>query len=180
MLKGTEIGSYAPDFELPGIDGTVHHLARYLETSAAVVVVFLGNDCLQVQAYLDRLKQLQAEFAEAQVSVISINPNETSQHPEESIENMGIFRATHELNFPYIRDVTQEVVKCFGAQVTPEAFVLDGEGVLRYRGAIDDNPEDAEAVGTPYLQQAIAQLLAGESIEISQTEAVGCPIKWKS
>ncbi|MDY6940313.1 MAG: thioredoxin family protein [Cyanobacteriota bacterium] len=177
-MKGTEIGSYAPDFELPGIDGTVHHLARYLETSRAVVVVFICNDCPQVKSYLDRLKQLSVEWSDRQIPLIAINPNDASHHPAESLENMGVFKATHDLNFAYIRDVTQEVATCFGATKTPEAFVLDGDGILRYRGAIDDSA-DTGAVKTPYLKQAIAQLLAGESIEIPQTDPVGCPIQWK-
>ena len=49
---GTTIGSYAPDFELPGIDNAVHHLARYLERSKAVGVVFMCNHCPYVRLYL--------------------------------------------------------------------------------------------------------------------------------
>ncbi|MGB3237383.1 MAG: thioredoxin family protein [Geitlerinemataceae cyanobacterium] len=176
---GTTIGSYAPDFELPGIDGTVHHLARYLETSQAVCVVFISDRCPHVRSYLDRLKQLQTDFQDQNVTLIGINSNDAIQFPEECLENMMTFKATHHLNFPYVRDVTQDVAKGFDATRTPEAFLLDSKGVLHYRGRIDDNAEEPTAVKMPYLKQAIVQLLTGENILISQTEAIGCPIQWK-
>ncbi len=66
----------------------------------------------------------------------------------------------------------------FGAHKTPQAFLLDREGKLRYRGLIDDNVNQPEAVKVAYLRQAIAQILAGEVVTISTTEAVGCSIKW--
>ncbi|HEY9751085.1 MAG TPA: redoxin domain-containing protein, partial [Allocoleopsis sp.] len=70
---GTTIGSYAPDFELPGIDNAVHHLARYLERSKAVGVVFMCNHCPYVRLYLDRLKQIQATFQGQKFTLIGIN-----------------------------------------------------------------------------------------------------------
>lgn len=176
---GMAIGSYAPDFELPGIDGTVHHLSRYLEKDQAVCVVFMSNRCPHVQLYLDRLKQLQTEFQNRDFMLIGINSNDATQFPEESLENMMTFKATHHLNFPYVRDVTQDVAKGFGADKTPEAFLLDRDGILYYRGQIDDNAEEPAAVTTPYLQQAITQLFAGEKISTPETESIGCPIQWK-
>jgi peroxiredoxin len=175
----TNIGSYAPDFELPGIDGSVHHLARYLEKYQGVCVIFMSDLCPYVRAYLDRLKQLQTEFKDQNVTLIGINSNDATQFPEECLENMMTFKATHHLNFPYIRDITQDVAKGFGAEKTPEAFLLDREGVIYYRGQIDDNAEEPTAVKIPYLQQAIAQLLAGEQISTPETEAMGCLIQWR-
>lgn len=175
----TNIGSYAPDFELPGSDGSVHHLFRYLEKYQGVCVIFMSDLCPYVRAYLDRLKQLQTEFQDQNVTLIGINSNDATQFPEECLENMMTFKATHHLNFPYIRDITQDVAKGFGAETTPEAFLLDREGVIYYRGQIDDNAEEPTAVKIPYLQQAIAQLLAGEQISTPETEAMGCPIQWR-
>jgi peroxiredoxin len=176
---GMKIGSYAPDFELPGSDGTIHHLARYLEKYRVVCVVFMSDLCPYVQSYLDRLKQLQTDFQDRNFILIGMNSNDASQFPEEGLENMMAFKATHHLNFPYIRDVTQEVAKGFDTETTPEAFLLDSHGVLQYRGLIDDNADDPTAVKTPYLRQAITQLFAGEEISIPETEAIGCPIQWK-
>ncbi|WP_413167237.1 thioredoxin family protein [Capilliphycus salinus ALCB114379] len=178
-MKGTAINSYAPDFELPGIDGEVHHLARYLERYRAVAVIFMSNQCSNVHLYLERLKQLQQEYADVGVTLIGINANDAIRSPEDSFENMKEFAQSNHLNFPYIRDVTQDVAHCFGAKVIPEVFLLDQQGIIRYRGQIDDNPNSAESVSRPYLKVAIAQLLQGEVIQPSTTEAVGDALQWR-
>ncbi|MBD2481269.1 thioredoxin family protein [Planktothrix sp. FACHB-1365] len=178
-MQGTLIPSYAPDFELPGVDDEVHHLARYLEEYRAVVVIFMCNHCPYVRFYLNRLKQLQQEYREHGVILVGINANDASQYPDDSFENMKIFAEEQKLNFPYIRDITQEVAHCFGASHTPEIFLLDHDGIIRYRGLIDDNPSSAEAVTTPYLKNAIAQLLNHQPITPEHTDSIGCSIKWR-
>lgn len=179
-MKGTPINSYAPDFELPGTDDQVHHLARYLEEFQGVGVVFLGNQCPHAVAYVDRLKQLQTDFANQGIIVIGINPNDAVQSPEDNFDKMKEFAAQHQLNFPYIRDVTQDVAHSFGVEKTPEAFLLDHEGKLRYRGAIDDQPQDPNAVKVSYLRNAIQQLLAGETIDPTVTDTIGCAVYWRA
>lgn len=176
---GTPIGSYAPDFELPGIDGSVHHLARYLERYQAVGVIVMCNHCPYVRMYLDRLKQIQAEFSDQGFTLIGINANDAVQYPDDGFEPMQQFAAQHQINFPYLRDVTQDVARSFGAQCTPEAFLIGQGGVLRYRGSIDDSPQSESAVATPYLREAIAQLLQNQPIAAATTHAVGCSVKWR-
>jgi peroxiredoxin len=176
---GTPINSYAPDFELPGVDEEVHHLARYLEKFRAIGVVFMCNHSPHVQLYLNRLKELQAEFQDRGVTLIGINANDANQHPDDSFENMKAFATNNQLNFPYIRDVAQDVAESFGASKTPEVFLLDQDGRLRYKGLIDDNADDAGAVQVSYLRSAIDQLLSDESVEPSSTDAIGCSIKWR-
>ena len=79
--NGTPIGSYAPDFELRGIDDQVYHLARYLEKFRAVGVVFMCNHCPDVWLYLDRLKKLQASFHHQGFTLMGINANDATQYP---------------------------------------------------------------------------------------------------
>ncbi|MEG4441406.1 thioredoxin family protein [Microcoleus sp. AT9_B5] len=177
---GTPINGYAPDFELPGVDEEVHHLARYLEKFRAIAVIFMCNHCPYVQFYLNRLKEIQAEFQERGVTLIGMNANDANQYPEDSFENMKTFAANNQLNFPYIRDVAQDVAESFGASKTPEVFLLDRDGRLRYKGLIDDNAEDPAAVQVSYLRGAIDQLLNNQPVEPSTTEAIGCSIKWRS
>lgn len=176
----TPIGSYAPDFELLGVDGHVHHLSRYLKKWRAVGVVFLCNNCSYVFSYLDRLKEIQSQFQDKGFTLVGINANDSQQHPEESFENMKVFALERQLNFPYLWDSTQDVACSFGAQKTPEAFIIDQLGILRYRGPIDDNPQEPEAVQTSYLQNAIAALLAGENISSNATEITGSTLKWRN
>ncbi|WP_416672728.1 thioredoxin family protein [Egbenema bharatensis] len=177
-MTSAVIGHYAPDFELPGTDGSVHHLAKYLQTFRAIGVVIMGNHCPYVQSYLDRLKCIQTEFFHQGVTLIGINPNDDNQCPEDSFDAMKSFVIEHQLNFPYLRDVTQDVAQGFGAKWTPEVFLIDQAGLIRYGGAIDDSPQTPDAVTVRYLRDAIEQLLAGRG-EVGSTTAVGCPVKWR-
>ncbi|MCD8489850.1 MAG: thioredoxin family protein [Desertifilum sp.] len=177
---GAPIGSYAPDFELPGVDDTVHHLARYLEQYQIVGVVFLANHCPDVERYIGRLKQLQSEFQSQGLTLIGINANDAMQNPQESFEQMKVFATQQSLNFPYLRDVTQDVAHCFGAESTPEVFLLNHQGAICYRGGIDDSPEDPSAATQVYLQAAIAQLLAGKPVNPEIAPTTGCPITWRT
>jgi peroxiredoxin len=179
MVK-TAIGAYAPDFEIPGADGSVHHLAQYLARHKAIAVVFMGNHCPYVKLYLDRLKQLQTTFAPQGVTLIGINANDEIQFPADSFEKMKLFVTEHQLNFPYLRDVTQDVAAAFGATKTPQAFLLNSQGIICYGGAIDDNAQTAAAVQTTYLSDAIGHLLANTPIPTLTTEVVGCSVKWRS
>ncbi|QIZ72784.1 thioredoxin family protein [Oxynema aestuarii] len=176
---GKSIGIHAPDFELPGIDDQVHHLARYLDRYRAVCTVFMCNHCPYVRGYLERLKQIQSQFEGRDFTLIGINSNDAVQYPEDGFEKMKSFAREHGLNFPYLRDANQDVAASFGAHLTPQVFLLDQSGVVGYSGAIDDSPDDPKAVGVHYLRDAIAQLLDGETIRIPSSQPVGCSLKWR-
>ncbi|MEB3213414.1 MAG: thioredoxin family protein [Leptolyngbyaceae bacterium] len=175
------IGRYAPDFELPDTAGAVHHLTRYLEMKRAVLVVVLSNRCPDVHACVQELNALHQEFSGQGVALVGINANDDVQAPEESYQNMKQFAQDSGLQFPYLRDMTQDVVRTFGARKTPEAFLLDAEGKIQYTGAV--LPAQTAPVLTPHsktpLREAIAQLLSGQSIAVPSTPTTGCPILWR-
>ena len=175
----TPIGSYAPDFELRGIDDEVHHLARYLDKFRAVGVVFMGNHCPCVQLYIERLKKLQASFHHTGFTLIGINPNDPTQDSQESFDNMKSFGVRGSFNFPYLYDSTQDVTRSFGAQKTPMVFLVDDKGIVRYKGGIDDNAQKPEAVQMQYLWDAASALLAGSVIDPTSTEPCGEEVKWR-
>ncbi|HEY9692568.1 MAG TPA: thioredoxin family protein [Oculatellaceae cyanobacterium] len=166
---------YAPDFELPGIDLQVHHLAQYLKEYLAVGVIFMCNHCPTVRQYLERLRQIQIDFLDQGFTLIGINAN---QYPDDSLEKMKTFAEQMQLNFPYLRDTNQDVAQTFGAEKTPEVFLLNNQGILCYSGAIDDRPEDPAAVEKHYLREAIANVIQGESVTIASTPAIGSAIQW--
>ncbi len=174
------IGQYAPDFELPGTDGAIHHLSRYLDRHRAIAVVFMCNHCPYVKLYLDRLKQIQAEVQSQGVAPIGINPNDEKQFPEDGYEKMQAFVTEHQLNFLYLRDLNQDVAQAFKALKTPHVFLLDQKGIVRYAGAIDDHAQTPNAVKVPYLKNAIAGLLNNQTIAPVSTDPVGCSIKWRT
>ena len=172
-------GNHAPDFELPGVDGKVHHLSTYLDTFRAIAVIFMCNHCPQVELYLNRLKQIQAKFANENFTLIGINANDSRQNPEDSFVGMQHFALQQELNFPYLWDSSQDVAVSFQAKTTPEVFLIDNSGLICYQGAIDDNPTQPELVRKPYLHDSIVALLAGENITITSQKAIGSSLKWR-
>ncbi|WP_323254417.1 thioredoxin family protein [Spirulina sp. CCNP1310] len=173
------IGAYAPDFELPGVDGEVYHLTRYREQFRALVVIFMGNECPTVAQYIDRLKAMQTDFKEEGVSLIGINANAAQEGLKDSFEQMKRFAQAMELNFPYLRDPSQDVARGFGATMTPEVYLINQAGVICYHGAIDDQPQAADAVSQPYLRRSIQALLAGEAINPTDTAPQGTALTWR-
>jgi peroxiredoxin len=176
----TPIGSYAPDFELPGIDNQVHHLSRYLERFCAVGVISMCNHCPYVSLYLDRLKKIQAEFAADNFTLIGVNGSSATQNLTESFDNMKAFAQRHQLNFPYLWDSTQDVTRSFGASKTPMAFLIDKNGILRYKGQIDNHPQDPSFLGENYLRNAIASLFKGQAINLFETKPIGTSLIWRN
>ncbi len=172
------MGEKAPDFQLKGIDGRIHSLAD-LRGQKATVVVFSCNHCPYVRAYEDRLIQIQREYFPKGVRFLAINANDARKYPEDGFENMIQRAAEKGYNFPYLRDETQQTARAYGAERTPEIFLLDQELKLRYHGTIDDNWEHPEWVTRHYLRQALDAVLAGEAPKIQETQPVGCTIKWK-
>jgi peroxiredoxin len=84
-----------------------------------------------------------------------------------------------QFNFPYLYDESQEVARAYGAERTPEIFLFDKGGTLRYHGTIDDNYEDLAAVNVHYLREALEAVLTGREPSTAETTPVGCTIKWK-
>lgn len=174
------VGNYAPDFEIPGTDGEVHHLARYLEKYQAIAVVFLSNQCPYVNAYLERLKQIQNQFSSQGFTLIGINSNDCKQIPEDNFEQMKIFATEHNLNFPYLRDTTEDISRSFKVTNTPTVFLINQNWTIVYQGQIDDNWQNSEQVNHHYLQDNIQALLKKEPIKIESTPPLGSDIKLRS
>jgi len=172
------VGSKAPGFSLPGVDGETYSLAGFAGKQA-VVVILSCNHCPYVVMYEDRMVQVQADYAARGVQLIAICANDDVKYPADSFEAMKQRAAEKGFNFPYVRDASQQVARAYGAAVTPEVFVVSAEGVIVYHGRLDDNAQDSSRVKTHDLRNALDQLLAGEEVTVKDTEPVGCSIKWQ-
>src|SRR5580692_11443642 len=128
------IGSPAPNFELPGVDGAVHKLADY-SASQVLVVVFTCNHCPIAQMYERRSAQLGSDYKDRRVAVVAIQPNDPkaitideldSSDVSDSLEEMKIRAQYKHLTYPYLYDgETQSVADAYGPQATPHTFVFD-------------------------------------------------------
>lgn len=170
----TAIGEVAPDFELPDTAGTTHHPGE----APATVIVFTCNHCPYALAWHDRMLALARDYGGRGVKVLAINPNDATRQPKDSLERMRERVEAGELgSVPYLRDEDQSVARSYGAQSTPDVFILDAEGVLRYRGALDADHADP-ALGAAWARDALNAILDGESPAPAETDPVGCSIKW--
>ncbi|MEO1669892.1 MAG: redoxin domain-containing protein [Cyanobacteria bacterium J06631_2] len=172
------IGNYAPDFEIPGIDQEVYHLGSYRRQFEAIAVVFMG-DTPETYQYLDRLKQIQADFGGEKFTVMGINSNHYDFPIAASIEQMQKYAEANNLNFPYLRDSTQDVAKGFKAKVIPTVYLLDSDAVIRYQGRIDDCAESATEVNHNYLRDSVETILSGGKITRDYIAPVGTEINWR-
>lgn len=171
------IGSKAPEFNLEATDGNFYSLTSF-GGKKAFIVVFSCNHCPYVQAYEERIKQIQKDYS-TNLQVVAISSNDDVQYPDDSFVEMKKRAISKEFNFPYLRDADQSIAKAFGATHTPEVFLFDARQKLVFHGKIDDNWQDENSVRSKYLRNAIDELLAGKPISVPETFTIGCTIKWK-
>jgi peroxiredoxin len=168
------VGDRAPGFSLPDTEGTQHAL-----DGVPTVVVFTCNHCPYALAWQDRIAAAACDYADRGVRFLAINSNDSERYPRDSYEAMQARVATENWPLPYLRDESQEVARDYGAQTTPDVFVVDSEGTLRYRGAPDSDYRD-ESRNAAWLRDAVDAVLAGGDPDPAETEPVGCSIKWKN
>ena len=177
-MTNLKIGDSPSPFSLAGTDDQQHSLDDYGD-SEAVAVIFSCNHCPYVRAWEDRMVQIQADYAAKGVQLIAINANDAVQYPADDFPSMKQRASEKSFNFPYLHDETQEVARAYGAERTPEVFLLSKEGRLHYHGAIDDNYEDPAAIQAHYLRDALDAVLDGRTSPVAETKPAGCTIKWK-
>jgi peroxiredoxin len=171
----TAVGAQGPRFALPDTEGAMHELAPV----PATVVVFTCNHCPYALAWHDRLIDVARDYGERGVRMLAINPNDAERYPRDSTQAMRErVEAGEFAGVPYLRDESQQVARAYDAKTTPDVFVLDAEGVVRYRGAPDADYED-RAANAQWLRDALDALLEDRSPEPQETEPIGCSIKWK-
>lgn len=176
--NGYEIGDKAEDFKLKNIDGKMVSLGDFKDAKG-FIVVFTCNHCPYAKLYEDRIIALDKKYAPMGYPVIAINPNDPEVQPEDSFDKMVDRAKEKGFTFPYLFDDGQEVYPKFGATRTPHVYLLDKGLVVRYIGAIDDSPQDADAVESRYVESAIDALENGKDPEPAVTKAIGCSIKYK-
>ena len=177
MTARLALGSPAPPFSLPGVDGETHSLDAFA-AAKALVVVFSCNHCPYVIAYEERLVRLASEYQPRGAQFIAINANDPNTHASDGFDEMKVRAAERGFPFPYCQDRSQDIARAFGATRTPEVFVFAGDRTLAYAGAIDDQWQDENAVSTTYLADALEAILAATAPTDAETFPVGCTIKW--
>jgi peroxiredoxin len=181
------LGSSAPDFSLPGVDGRTHKLSDYAG-SPILMVVFTCNHCPIAQMYEQRIEQIANEYRDKGVAVVAIEPNDPaairideldSSDVSDSLPEMKVRVQYKHLTYPYLYDgETQSVTRAYGPQATPHVFIFDQQRHLRYEGRMD-NSYRIEKVKTRDARNAIDALLAHREVTVKHTGVFGCSTKWK-
>lgn len=172
------LGSIAPDFSLPCVDGSTRSLADF-QHADVLIVVFTCNHCHYAYGMDDRLNEYANSMQRRGVAVVAINSNDTANHPDDSFDDMIVQHAAKGLVFPYLRDESQDVARAYGALKTPHFFVFDAVRRLRYTGRFDDNPRDTAKATTRELPAAVDAILSGAEVAVPLTNPIGCNVKWR-
>lgn len=181
------LGSPAPPFALPGVDGKIHKLSDYA-SYPVLVVVFTCDHCPIAQMYEQRIQQLANDYKDKGVAVVAIQGNDPkairideldSSDVSDSLPEMKIRVQYKHLTYPYLYDGdTQQVTRAYGPKATPHVFIFDQQRLLRYEGRID-NSYRIEMVKTHDARNAIDALLAHKPVPVAHTGVFGCSTKWQ-
>ncbi len=161
------------DFRLPDHLGKEHALADFADRDL-VVVAFLGTECPLAKLYAGRLQAIADEYAERGVAVVAVMSN-----VQDSLAEITAFVQQHNLTFPVLKDRRNEVADKFGAERTPQVFLLDRQRAIRYQGRVDDQflvGVMRSKATREDLRIAIDELLAGKTVSVDETGSEGCII----
>lgn len=174
------LGTPAPDFSLPNVDGAVYSLDD-VDASKPLLVVFMCNHCPFVIHLADALAGFAREYTEKGLAIVGISSNDVANYPDDSPEKMVAEAEARGYVFPYLYDATQEVAKAYQAACTPDFFLFDRDKKLAYRGQFDSSRPDSGVAPTGEdLRAACDAVLADASPSEQQLPSIGCNIKWKA
>ena len=181
MSRGIEPGDQAPDFELSNantaVGGGTMTLSDAMGDNGAVVM-FTCNHCPYVVGSEERIENSASRARELGMGFVGINSNDPIMYESDNWDSM-VKRAGKGMSYAYLHDETQAIAHAYGAERTPEFYLLDSNGAVVYRGRMDDSPRNPMDATTDELGDAMSALAAGDSIANARTDSIGCSVKWK-
>jgi thioredoxin-related protein len=147
-----------------------------LKTAKGLLVIFTCNTCPYVKLSESRIKEYTDFCIKSDIGVVLVNSNEAQRTEDDSFDKMTSYYSTQKLKCAYVVDEKSQLANAFGATRTPQVFLFDAKALI-YKGAIDDNVKDANAVKAAYLKDALNSLLKGTKPAPQETKSIGCTIK---
>ncbi len=181
-LSGLEPGHPAISFELPNANPSSGGEQVTFESvigETGLIVLFTCNHCPYVGASMERVTNIAEKAAELGLGFVAIGSNDGVNYPEDRWERMQDIAIKDGYSWPYLHDESQMIAVAWGAERTPEVYLINSDGIVVYRGRIDDSPRDPRNVTISDLDKAISQLVMGEAITTPRTQSIGCSVKWK-
>jgi peroxiredoxin len=169
-ILAADIGSQVDNFQLTDATGTTHSLRSY--SGKIVALVFWSFKCPVSLLYNNRMNRLKDKYGNREVVVLGVDSasNETPAEIRANIDNLKI-------TTPILLDSDGNLAEKLGTTQTPSVFVLDGNRILRYRGAFDNNRKTGDKGRIVYIEDALDALLAGRGVPASETRPFGCRIR---
>lgn len=172
---GAKVGEKAPTFSLTDTDGKTVDLAALTKDKKIVVLEWYNPECPYVKKHHlanKTMSETAKAFKDKNVVWIAVNSGATTSEDNQKSKK------TYGIDYPIVMDKGAKVAAAYGAKNTPTMFIINADGVLAYRGAIDDN-NDASTLGKKnYVKQALEQILKGETVTEPQTKAYGCHVAY--
>ena len=177
-----DVGQSAPAFSLTDSNGKTRTLAEF--KGKTVVLEWTNAECPFVRKHYDsgNMQKQQKEATAAGVIWLAINSGAHGKQGEvdggDANQQMQI---DHSAPTAYLLDPSGATGRAYGAATTPHMYVIDGQGVLRYKGGIDSIISDDAAdipKATQYVQQALAELAAGKPVSVPLSAPYGCAVKY--
>jgi peroxiredoxin len=184
VMESAKVGSPAPDFELADLDGNRVKLSSF--KGKTVVLEWFNPECpfVKMSHTKGSLVNTAARHMKDGTVWLAINsgaPGKQGHGVDKNKEGLQRFGMSH----PVLLDETGVVGKAYGAKRTPHLFVIDTNGTLVYRGAIDNSP-DGEGESAPdgklvnYVDNALADVAAKRAVATPETPAYGCSVKYSN
>ena len=180
-IQAAELGI---GIQMPGTDYLLNDISgnqitlNEIKGENGTLIIFSCNTCPWVIRWEDRYVEIANSYLKKGIGMIAINSNVARFNGDDSLYKMKKHAKEKKYNFPYAQDPKAKLAYAFGATKTPHVYLFNDKDNLVYRGAIDDNARDADAVEEPFLSNAIDQLLAGRKIKKTTSKAIGCSIKF--
>ncbi len=178
--RSEHLGTPAPDFALPGVDGQIWTRDR-CRGASGLLVVFMCNHCPYVKAALDRIIRDARELTRFGIGTVGINSNDPVAYPDDSFDAMKKLARERALPFPYLFDESQEVAHAYGAACTPDFFGFNVNLELQYRGRLDAGRREPPPADAPReLFEAMKMIATLGHGPVAQQPSIGCSIKWRT
>lgn len=144
-----------------------------------LLIAFICNHCPYVKAIADRLTADASTLMKEGIGVLAVMSNDYRTYPADAPDQMKQFAATHHFPFPYLVDKDQAVARNYSAVCTPDFFGFNGDGVLQYRGRLDNGAMGDPANRTAELLDAMRGIATTGQGPRQQAASIGCSIKWR-
>jgi hypothetical protein len=182
FAAGAVAAAAAPDFALTDATGKTVKLSDY--RGKYVVLEWTNPECPFVRKHYDsgNMQGLQKEWGARDVVWLAVNSTNQSSYEYKSPQQMGEWMRTKDAApKASLIDGTSATGRAYGAKTTPHMFVVNPDGDVIYRGAIDDrrstNPADAKSANN-YVRAALSEALAGKPVTVASTTPYGCSVKY--